>query len=212
MTVIFWHNVPKDLTSADEAVLQSVLPDRERRAQDICAQIEQIRKIQHLVLADKNYKKIPQGSTREPADFFSNRGGLCYDRSRAFEKALRYNGYVTRHVSLYKSAADEKFPVLHRGSPSHATTEIKTEKGWLAADSYSMWLAADQYCKVFAVKDLATRNESISYTELDTFLHKYYRNPDQIVYGLYSRHGKFYPPYTFIPDYNLSELCFNLTE
>lgn len=32
------------------------------------------------------------------------------------------------------------------------------------------------------------------------------------VIGLYSRHGRFYPPYGLLPDVNFLELAYNLTE
>jgi len=37
-----------------------------------------------------------------------------------------------------------------------------------------------------------------------------YQESFSFIYGLYSRHGKFYPPYTFIPDVNYVELIQNI--
>jgi hypothetical protein len=37
-----------------------------------------------------------------------------------------------------------------------------------------------------------------------------YTEPFTFVYGLYSRHGKFYPPYNFIPDVHYGEFIQNI--
>jgi hypothetical protein len=39
----------------------------------------------------------------------------------------------------------------------------------------------------------------------DTYLHHFV-----FTYGLYARHGRFYPPYNFIPDVNYGELLQNV--
>jgi hypothetical protein len=39
---------------------------------------------------------------------------------------------------------------------------------------------------------------------------KIYEEPFVFVYGLYSRHGRFYPPYNFLPDVNYKELIQNV--
>lgn len=37
-----------------------------------------------------------------------------------------------------------------------------------------------------------------------------YEQPFTFVYGLYSRHGQFYPPYNFVPDINCGEFVKNV--
>ena len=37
-----------------------------------------------------------------------------------------------------------------------------------------------------------------------------YEQPFTFVYGLYSRHGQFYPPYNFVPDINYDEFVNNV--
>ena len=37
-----------------------------------------------------------------------------------------------------------------------------------------------------------------------------YEQPFTFVYGLYSRHGQFYPPYNFVPDINYGEFVKNV--
>jgi hypothetical protein len=41
-------------------------------------------------------------------------------------------------------------------------------------------------------------------------MHEIYKQPLTFVYGLYSRHGKFYPPFNFVPDINWPEFVGNV--
>jgi hypothetical protein len=56
--------------------------------------------------------------------------GVCYDRSRAFDKGAIFLGTEARHVYLlYKQDKPFLWAILAYGQASHAVTEIKTSKG-----------------------------------------------------------------------------------
>lgn len=211
LSILFYHNVPKKLTEEDKIALDLILADvPKEKPLEICAQIEYIRHVQSVVQTNKKLNKIPQYQTREPQDYLSNGGGICYDRSRTLEKALNYRGFQTRHLSVfYKRTGKIDWKLIsQKDALSHALTEVKTKEGWLLLGTNVNWIAADVSCKVHSTKNIKSLNNNLS----ENFPESIGKYENQIVYGLYSRHGKFYPPYNFIPDYNLSELLYNLIE
>ena len=57
---------------------------------------------------------------------------------------------------------------------------------------------------------LASYNKKIIWKEKPPF--NIYMKPFIYIYGLYSRHGKFYPPYNLVPDINYGEFIQNVFE
>lgn len=74
---------------------------------------------------------------------------------------------------------------------SHALTEAKTAEGWVMVDSNTRWIGPPAISSQLPPAILA--------------------RPHALIYGLYSRHGRFYWPYLPIPDVNWRELLYNLT-
>ncbi len=158
---------------------------------------------------------IPQGQPREPADLWRTRSGLCYDRSRLLEKIFRSYGFTVRHAALYAAPAGSGILTVlsHPGLSSHAVTEVKTVKGWLLVDSNAPFLALDAKGFPVSLSQMsrdADRREIIYDKRYAAAMNPFYRKPFVIVYGLYSRHGGFYPPYNRIPDVNWKEAADNL--
>jgi hypothetical protein len=163
-------------------------------------QLNLIKSIQHSVfVVAPTQGGIDKRNTREPKDLYLNKAGLCFDRSRVIEKILRYYGFKTRHISIYstKNTGSIFKSLVTPGINSHALSEVLTSKGWLVVDSNAEWLAIDKNKEVVTEK-LLNNFPSIIYME-DFF----------VIYGLYSRHGMYYPPYNFIPDINYSEFINN---
>ena len=77
-------------------------------------------------------------------------------------------------------------------------------------DSNVPFYAQDVNGVIFNYKQLADEQKTPNWRlQLDNGLAHFYTPNVVFVYGLYSRHGGFYPPYNFIPDYNFRELFYN---
>ena len=156
---------------------------------------------------------LPLGQPREPKDLYLARYGLCYDRSRMLEKLLRLNGLETRHVALFslRNAGPLALLFTHR-LPSHAVSEVRTAAGWLLVDSNVPWVSLGRNgLPVSMAEILRSRGQPAGgwdprFVQVPAF----YREPLVAVYGLYARHGYFYPPYNPLPDIHWGELLQNL--
>jgi hypothetical protein len=145
----------------------------------------------------------------EPYDFISRGFGCCYDRARFMEKALNYYGFQTRHVALYDIGAYGIFSVFVPGISSHATTEVKTQKGWLGVDSNHPFLLMTRDGIALTYKTFRLWKNDI----IDPVIpEKFYEKRLAVIYGLYSRHGKFHGPNLPGPEFNLKELKYNFSE
>jgi hypothetical protein len=212
-TVAATHNVstkptPADVTLASQLLRQkSIKPNSEKYRE----QIATISAVQHAVfsVAPPGQKKgIPLGQTRELKDLVRLRYGLCFDRSRAIETTLRVAGFKARHVAIY-SLRHSRSPLTALATPgvlSHVVTEVKTERGWIIVDSDRPWLGLTKAGEPVSVAKLAR----IDRNELVGEPYKIFKDRFTWVYGFYSRHGRFYPPYDPIPDVNWSEFRDNV--
>jgi hypothetical protein len=216
IALLSYHEVDNSLTSEDKQYIVKfldgipALPEK-RTYQN---EVDTIILIQNSVLTKISHKiALPFGTTREPKDVFIAKAGGCYDRSRVIEKILRYLGFKTRHIAMYstiKTGSAIKSLTTKR-NPSHAITEVLTKKGWLVVDSNSRWISTDSKnypVSLSKIQLYAEGSASISWNQKPPY--KIYENPFTFVYGLYSRHGRFYPPYNFIPDINYKELTYNI--
>ncbi len=219
--VLGWHNVPLAVTAADRVAIATLLEWQAvaplPAAPKLAEQLRFIREVQAAVLAvAPHVEAIPYGQPREPADLLAAGGGLCYDRSRTIEKILRQHGFAVRHVALYAMARPLAWPVAmlalasRRTLASHATTEVLTVAGWLVVSSNDLWLSVDAAGQPVGLADWpgTDRHDRPGWQVEPTEL--LYRQPFLAVYGLYSRHGRFYPPYNAIPDLNWREFVGNL--
>jgi hypothetical protein len=173
-----------------------------------------IRAVQNKILdIAPKHRPIALKQSREPLDLARAGYGYCYDRSRSMEKSLNYLGFETRHVSLFA-----RYPGILGGikalltsggsASSHAVTEVWTQQGWLIVDSNDRWLSLDRDEKPVSIKLLqGWRQQGVRIEWLDPALAGIYQNEFIFVYGLYSRHGGFFPPYNVIPDLNYAELA-----
>ena len=138
-----YTNVPTHVTSEDQAVFTEMGLLKPRDALSFEQQIAIIRKVQldifkRAPLGDG----IPEYELREPADLMRFGQGLCFDRSRTFEKAFSFLGFETRHVYLmFKENTPLWRARFRRGHGRHAVTEVKTSKGWIFVDSNKPWVA-----------------------------------------------------------------------
>jgi hypothetical protein len=157
--------------------------------------------------------RLPFGQKREPKELYVARTGLCFDRSRVIEKILRYSGFETRHIAIYsisRTGSKAKSLIIPQ-VPSHAVTEVLTNEGWLVVDSNAPWVSVDFSKRPVSIREMQlSARDSITINWSMKPPWGIYSEPFTFIYGLYSRHGKFYPPYNFIPDINYGELAQNL--
>ena len=213
--IILLHNVPTVVTDEDILTLQKIYPHQAIDASQLSFE-EQIALVQSF--QKELHQKINRGlpidysQSREPKDLLSHGTGLCYDFSRTIEKFVVLNQFEVRHVSIYLT--DTKLgkikSFIRPGEPSHALTEVKTKKGWMIVDSSYEWIALDKSRKPYSFKEICKTLDSkknINWLiQLEPIYLAFYDNCPVFIYGLYSRHGGFYPPFTILPDYNLKDL------
>jgi hypothetical protein len=184
------------------------LPTRRDYDDEIRFLIGVQRVVQHVAETSEG---LPLGTSREPRDLYLAHKGLCYDRSRVMEKIFRSFGLKTRHISIYstRNSSSAIVSLTTEQTPSHAVTEVLTAKGWVVVDSNAPWISIDINGNPIPIAriQLDVTEKDIVWLK-DTFP-EIYRNSFVFVYGLYSRHGKFYPPYNPIPDINYKELLDN---
>ncbi len=157
-------------------------------------------------------RSLPKRAPREPRQLYEARHGMCFDRSRVIEKALASLGYEVRHIFAF--IREDNAPVfitfLSSKVRSHAISEVKTQKGWLVVDSNAPWisLAADGTPLGIAAIQRDAQN-NIRFADHDDHRNLLYTSRFVFLYGFFSRHGYFYPPYSPFPDVNLAELAQN---
>jgi hypothetical protein len=216
VAVLYLHGVDNSLSEEDRHYIPLYLRNVESLSENRTYkdELEFIISVQHAVLniAPRN-DGLPVGQKREPKELYEAKTGLCFDRSRVIEKIYRYAGLRTRHVSIYSTAKTGSAikSLVTPGVASHAVTEVLTKKGWLIVDSNAPWVSTDKDNKPLSIKDIQLGID----TDIPMRWYKepaesIYIEPFTFVYGLYSRHGMFYPPYNFIPDIHYGELVQNV--
>jgi len=208
VTLAYYHQVDNRLRPADRVAIAAYFAavgySPPASLESYALQLAYIRAVQQAVLhCATGNDGIPQGFPREPADLLRRGSGLCYDRSRVIEKMLRFGGLQTRHCALYHRAAGASAlqTLIDPHSDSHAVTEVRTSAGWLVVDSNEAWLSLDCGGRPQPIAAVHTWQRPLP---------AFYRQPFVCVYGLYSRHGRFYPPYNAVPDLHWPELLANV--
>lgn len=164
-------------------------------------------------------------------EYYKIRQGFCYDRAVMLEKFFLYYGFDIRHVYVYynsDNSVPDRSDFFGKGLRSHAIVEVKTKKGWMTVGTNCNWLGVLKGGEVLSVYGLRRKladgsldllkenNKGIPFFEG-------LKNKDRfrIVYGIYSRHGKFFQSkpvesllnsvgiHCRIPDYNLRMLLYN---
>lgn len=149
---------------------------------------------------------VPQHMSQEPLSAVEYGIACCFTRSRLIEKALDHYGFAVRHVSMHVL----RFPIIGYLMPadSHAASEVRTSRGWMLVGSLQDFRAVTREgypLTAVALRKPGNFSSLVKPPEDDSF----YRQPYTTVYGLYSRHGQFYPPYVPLPDIAWSQMGYN---
>lgn len=216
VSVLFYSSVDNSLSQIDRQYISKYLvevrslPDNPRYEDEVNFIIS----VQHAVLnIVPGNEGIPFGQKREPKELYEAKTGLCFDRSRVIEKILRYSGFDVRHVFILSTAqvGSAIKAIMTVGVSSHAVTEVLTKKGWLVVDSNARWVSTDSEGRPISIEKIqygVEHSVPIQWgLEPPSFI---YAQPFIFLYGLYSRHGYFYPPYNVVPDVNYGELLQNV--
>lgn len=209
--VCWFHGVSNEISEQDKIFIPKFTENIAAASPESSyeQQIEFIKRVQDSVLTVAPLNKgLPYGQEREPRDLYEAKVGLCFDRSRVIEKILRFNGFETRHIFIYSIKNSNSLKAFATPNvPSHAVTEVKTGRGWLVIDSNDSWISLDTEGNPVSM-EILTENKTINWQNSPPVIYSDIA-PFTFVYGLYSRHGKFYPPYNFIPDINYGEFADN---
>ena len=197
-----YTNVPTEITPEDIGVFEDIGLHKPTAILSFNQQVALIRRVQQEVFIRAPLGEgIPDYEPREPADLMRRvRHGLCYDRSRAFDKAFEFLGFESRHVYiLFKQNRSFLGAALHHGQASHAVTEVKTSKGWMLVDSNTEWIALTRQGEPVNADAVWRR-----YSEFDK-APEYLNHPWWAIRGMYSRKGHLYPPYLPFPEFNWAD-------
>ena len=218
-TILYYHSVDKTLTKDDYEYIPKYLINVNQISKESTykEELDFISSVQRSTFDIVSLAgSIPINQQREPKDLYIAKVAGCTDRSRLIEKILIYNGFKTRHFAMYSTEKTNSSikSLITRGIASHAVTEVLTKSGWLVVDSNAPWVSTDTNNQPLSINNIQLKIENSSHikwgNEPPTGINVYpFGTSIGVVFGLYSRHGKFYPPYNFIPDINYGEFVQN---
>jgi hypothetical protein len=216
LSVLGFHSVGKSITPEDKEYIQNFLIEtpkitKESSYKDELNFISSVQQSTFSIIP--NSGSIPPNQKREPKQVYLAKAAGCQDRSRLLAKILIYSGFKTRHIAMYsKEKIDSSITaILTPQVKSHAIVEVLTKEGWLVVDSNYPWISLDNNNKPLSIKQISdslNNKKVISWEKTPT--DSIYKNSFVYLYGVYSRHGKFYPPYNIIPDINYGEFIQNV--
>lgn len=205
VSLAFVTNVPSNVTESDISVFRDIFGLKKPEGMLTYAQeIELIRSVQALIIDRVPIgEPIPEYSDREPADLIRQNSGLCYDRSRTFDKVFMWLGFESRHVYILYLKHPETGEAISfiralftKGIDSHAVTEVKTSKGWVMVDSNNKWISLSANGLPINLDHLHEQQAQLP--EMPAYFNRRYI----AIRGLYSRRGQFYRPFIPYPELN----------
>jgi hypothetical protein len=217
IAILYHHSVNNSLTKDDYEYIPKFLNNISQISKESTYE-EELDFISVVQLASfdlvPNAGSIPKNQKREPKELYLAKVAGCSDRSRLLEKIFRYSGFKTRHIATYEKENTNSSikPFITPQNKSHALTEVLTKKGWLVVESNYPWLSIDSENNPISIKKLQqSLDNSVDINwkkpvKMDELIDK----PFVFIYGVYSRHGRFFPPYNFIPDINYGEFIQNV--
>ncbi len=216
VTILGVHSVDNKISMEDSTYIPKYLTgiSKLKNMHSYEEEIDFITAVQASVLKiAPGFNRIPLNQKREPKELFYSKSGLCFDRSRVIEKILRYSGFKTRHISMFSTVASGSGikAFISKETSSHAITEVFTKKGWLVIDSNAPWISLSDKGLPVSMKTIQENSKGKNkFTWAEEPPTSIYNDPFVFLYGFYSRHGRFYPPYDPIPDIHYGEFIQNV--
>jgi hypothetical protein len=225
-TILYLHDVNNTITDDDRFYIRKILerthnnPETLKNTDKFDEQIQTILSIQNSAFdATPNAGQMPLDRPREPKNLAASDTAYCNDRARYLDKAFRLYGFETRYASLYAKISGKVFlqtflTLGTKGAFSHALLEVKTQKGWIVVDTRNRWISLDRNNQPHSLIELQNAARSGFWPAWSSLSkekpYELLNDEFYIIYGLYSRHGRFYPPYTpYIPDIDFQEFVKN---
>lgn len=204
------NGVDTTVTDDDRQVIQKLDVDEHcESAERFDRQRQCVEQLQHTIFEtypDTSDSFVKGETSHHVTDYHQRGWGSCYDRARLIEQALRDYGFEVRRVALFRRQSPA-VGYLKPGIDSHALSEVKTARGWMAVDSVEPFIGADDRGLVYTVGQLRDGLEDgeIDDTTFDAEIPDDFFEGDFVyVYGLYSRHGYFFEPHLPVPEINWS--------
>lgn len=147
-------------------------------------------------------------SLRVEPEYFIARGyGCCYSRARFTEKSLRHYGFKTRHVAIHAKGPFGIPGTFVPDTASHATTEVLTQRGWMGVDSNEPFILLSRSGQPVTFRNYKEHLDELQQAPQPA---DFYQHDLSVVYGLYSRHGMFHGLPLPSPEFNITELTYNI--
>jgi hypothetical protein len=158
------------------------------------------------VLAEIPRGIIQHGRPREPGDVLKADKGECYDRARVLEKFLEIDGFRTRDAYVFDASSHGFASLALPGLASHALLDVQTGRGWMSVGTNIPFLGVTTSGEVSSSAQIKKySNTRWAYSPPSDL-------PSQTniaIYGLWSRHGQFFPPYLPLPDISWRDFKYN---
>ena len=161
-------------------------------------------------IAGPSRNSPPHGVKRGIASSLKYSGGSCYDRSYYIEQILTYLNIPSRHVFL---ALVESNSIFKRGLLSHALTEVNINGNWFLIESLYSHVYKNKSGELVSAMYIKENFGDVNFPDfnhVDAELYSYIARGDfKVYYGIYSRHGGFFPPYHIPFNINYKQILFN---
>lgn len=209
IAVMLWLNsVDTTVTDDDREVIAMLdVEDKCSEVDGFDAELRCVEAVQKAVsaLIPDTTCAFERGESGHTAGEVVERGyGCCYDRATLIEQALREFDFEVRRVAIYERQSN---PLMYLvpGISSHALSEVKTERGWVAVESLDpLQIGVDDENRVY---DVPALREALQSDERDARAFGG-EEPDDFfsgrdfayIYGVYSRHGFFFEPHIPVPE------------
>lgn len=202
---LIYHNVSGEVTDQDRLALSKM---GSLQNVDHLTDVEKALVLvdQMQVLIRKDFA-IPKRNEREPIDLLRYRTGATYDWARSACKFFKIHQIRARQVSLYQTDGG-LMSVFNPSIEWWASVEVFQDGVWGLVDPFSGWTTLDADGVFHPTEDI--NDKTIKWKDnKGPLLHDFQKQRLFPVYGILSRHGQYYPPYSPFPDYNFQDLKLN---
>jgi hypothetical protein len=210
LLVLSTGSVDNSITESDKRAIIQLGPMIECvNIEDFESELNCARAVQNsikVLIPNQKCAKLSNDLRIEPENFIKRGYGCCYSRARFTEKTLRYYGFKTRRVAIHVDGPYGVPGTLMLKTVSHATTEVLTSRGWMGVDSNESFILITRSGQPLTFKNFKSHHADL---EQKPIPESFYQNEYTVVYGLYSRHGKFHGAFLPVPEFNYQEVFYN---